>query len=275
MSAARASQRPFFKAALHKPEVMGHRGGARQWPGETVFAFHEALKVGVDVIEMDVHSTSDGHLVLSHDSTVDKMTDGRGPVNGQTLVELKKLDAGYTWTADGGKTFPFRGQNIKIPTLEEVFIAFPNQRVNIEIKQVEPEPSIVQPLADIIRKHKLQDKVLMASFSHTELSKFRGICPEVATSASTLELAKFLSVNTLFPGAADAPDADAIQISSRAILHALPVITKNLVRAAHQFGLPIHGWTVNTLKEMQRVTALGVDGIITDFPGPLLRLLGR
>jgi glycerophosphoryl diester phosphodiesterase len=271
VATAKGWERPFFKGAQNKPEVIAHRGGAGQWPGETLFAFEQALKLGVDVIEMDVHSTADGVLVLLHNPSVDETTDGKGPVHKFKLTELQKLDAGYRWTADGEKTFPFRGKGIHVPTLEEILLRFPDQRMNIEIKQTSPD--IVEPFAAMIRQHKMEDKVLVASFSHSALTQFRRICPEVATSASGVELAKFVALTKLLPGAAKAPGTDAIQVKSK--LSFLPIITKKVVRASHDRNLPIHGWTVNDLKDMRRLISLGVDGIITDFPGTLLEELGR
>ena len=97
---------PFFAAAKNHPEVIAHRGGAGEWPAETKFACEQAVKVGVDVLELDVHLTKDRHLVLMHNETVDATTNGHGLIRNFTLARLKKLDAGYRWTADGGKTFP-------------------------------------------------------------------------------------------------------------------------------------------------------------------------
>src|SRR5215211_4910421 len=125
---------PFFAAAKNRPEVIAHRGGAGEWPAETKFAFTEAVRIGVDVLEMDVHLTKDQHLVLMHDDTVDATTNGRGPIRKFTLSQLKKLDAGYRWTNDGGKTFPFRNKRITAPALKEIFEAFPRMRMNIEMK---------------------------------------------------------------------------------------------------------------------------------------------
>jgi glycerophosphoryl diester phosphodiesterase len=264
-------RRPFFEGSRNKPEVIAHRGGARQWPGETLFAFQEAMKIGVDVIEMDVRSTSDNVLVLIHNPTLEDTTNGQGAVHEHTLEQLKKLDAGYRWTDDGGKTFPFRGKNIVIPTLEEIFRAFPQARMNVEIKQT--SPSIVEPLAKMIRDFGMTDRVLIASFSDSAMKEFRRVCPEVATSASGMELVKFVALNKLFPGSKDLPDTDAIQVKSEYSI--VPIITARLVRASHGFDLPIHAWTVNERDEMQRMISLGVDGIITDLPGPLLELLGR
>lgn len=270
MTTDRGRNRPFFKAGRNKPEVIAHRGGGGQWPGETIFAFEQALQIGADVIEMDVRSTADNQLVLIHNPDVDPTTNGHGLVREFTLEKLQALDAGYQWTDDGGKTFPFRNRNIKVPTLEEVFRSFPDARMNVEIKQT--EPSIVAPLAAMIREHRMTDKVLIASFSDSALSEFRRACPEVATSASRNELIKFVAFNKLFPGSKDVPGTDAIQVISH---YLLPVITARLVKAAHGFDLPIHGWTVNKEDEMRRLIALDVDGIITDLPGPLLKLLGR
>jgi glycerophosphoryl diester phosphodiesterase len=263
--------RPFFEASRNKPEVIAHRGGAEQWPGETIFAFEQALQLGVDVIEMDVRSTADNHLVLIHNPTLEETTNGRGAVHDHTLEQLKKLDAGFKWTNDDGRTFPFRGKNITIPTLEEVFTAFPNVRMNIEIKQT--EPSIVAPLAQMIREHGMTDRVLIAGFSDSALSEFRRISPEVATSASRSELIKFVAINSLLHGHKDIPGTDAIQVLSRFSI--VPVITQRLVRTSHSLDLPIHAWTVNRKEEMQRMISLGLDGIITDLPGPLMKLLGR
>jgi glycerophosphoryl diester phosphodiesterase len=263
--------RPFFEASRNKPEVIAHRGGGGQWPGETIFAFEQALKIGADVIEMDVRSTADDALVLIHNATLEETTNGQGDVHDHSLEQLKKLDAGFKWTDDGGKTFPFRGKNITVPTLEEVFSAFPGARMNIEIKQT--EPSIVAPLARMIRDHGMTDRVLIAAFSDSALGEFRRICPEVATSASRSELIKFVAIDGLFHGHKDIPDTDAIQVLSK--FSVVPVITERLVRTAHGLDLPIHAWTVNRAEEMQRMISLGLDGIITDLPGPLLRLLGR
>jgi glycerophosphoryl diester phosphodiesterase len=264
-------RRPFFEGSRNKPEVIAHRGGARQWPGETLFAFEQAMKIGVDVLEMDVRSTSDDVLVLIHNPTLEDTTNGRGAVHEHSLAEIKKLDAGYRWTDDDGQTFPFRGKNITVPTLEEIFRAFPQARMNVEIKQT--SPSIVAPLAQMIRDFGMTDRILIASFSDSALKEFRRVCPEVATSASGSELIKFVALNKLFPGSKNLPGVDAVQVKSEYSI--VPIITARLVRAAHGFDLPIHAWTVNERDEMQRMISLGVDGIITDLPGPLMELLGR
>ena len=112
---------------------MAHRGGRQLWPENTLTAFRGAAAMGVDVLEMDVHSSSDGVLVVLHDDTIDRTTDGMGLVHDYPLTALQALDAGYQWTADEGATYPFRGQGIAIPTLAEVLEAFPDAFLNVEI----------------------------------------------------------------------------------------------------------------------------------------------
>lgn len=263
----RGSDHSFFTQAKHRPEVIAHRGGTGQWPGETLYAFEQAAKIGVDVLEMDVHSTRDGALVLMHNRTVNETTDGTGRVREMSLNELKRLDAGYRWSADGGKTFPFRGKGIEVATLEEVFKAFPRMRMNIEIKQ--SKPSLVEPIAKMIRDYDMADKVLVASFWDRVMDDFQDQFKrrEVATSASTPELLEFVARKNYVP------NADALQVKDKVL--AYRVINKSFVERARRNNLPVHAWTVNDLEGMRRMIALGVDGIITDYPGPLLALLGR
>lgn len=263
----RGADHPFFTQGKNRPEVVAHQGGKGQWPGETIFAFEQATRLGVDVLEFDIRSTRDGHLVLMHNDTVDETTNGTGRVHRFLLKDLKKLDAGYRWTSKGGKSFPYRGKNIRVATLEEVFERFPNTRMNIEIKQ--SEPSLAAPLGAMIEKHNMTDKVLVASFSHQDLELFRARCPKVATSASTQELLRFQFGNNL--DASSRPDC--LQMKDR--VRGLRFITKESVTTAHRLNLPLHAWTVNDLEGMRRMIALEVDGIITDYPGQLLTLLNR
>jgi len=267
----RGAAHPFFTRARHRPEVIAHRGGAGQWPGETLYAYERAAKLGVDVLELDIHSTRDGVLVLMHNASVDETTDGRGAVHRHSLAELKRLDAGYRWTADGGKTFPYRGKGITAATLEEVFRAFPRMRMNIEIKQ--SEPPLVDALCDMIGRHGMEERVLVASFSQEVIERFRARCGRVATSASTRELLEFRAGSDSIVGRRLRPDA--LQVKDR--VSVVRVLTERVVRRAHspRVNLPVHAWTVNDIDDMRRMINLGVDGIITDYPGPLLALLER
>ena len=260
---------PFSEEIKHRPLVMAHRGGAGLWPENIMYSFEGAVDLGVDVLETEIHSTADNILVLMHDSTVDRTTDGSGPINGMTLEEVKTLDAGYNWTSDGGKTFPFRGSGLTVPTLEELFTAFPNVRINIDIKQ--EKPSLVESLCQAIRTFDMMDRVTVASFSSKLLKAFRRVCPEVTTSAGTGEVALFFIMNLVFLGAAYKPRCQAFQVPEYS--SGLHVLTKRFVDRAHDLNLEVHAWTINEVSDMVRMLALGVDGIITDYPDRLLDLL--
>jgi glycerophosphoryl diester phosphodiesterase len=263
------SNHPFFD--LNGVLVMAHRGGRNLLPENTLFAFENALAIGVDVIEMDVHSTQDGVIVVIHDDTVDRTTDGTGEIQNYFLDELQKLDAGYNWTPDQGVTYPYRNQGVIIPTLEDVFSAFPEAHMNIEIKQ--EVPSITEPLCKMIREYGMTERVLIASFDDDTIRNFRGDCPEVATTASEGEVRLLYGLSLAFLGRLYSPPAEAVQVPEyQGNIH---VLTRDFVRAAQGRNMDVHVWTVNDADEVQRMLDLGVDGIITDNPDMLLDLLGR
>jgi glycerophosphoryl diester phosphodiesterase len=251
--------------------VMAHRGGRRLWPENTLFAFENAVQLGVDVLEMDVHTTSDGVIVVMHDETVDRTTDGAGAIQDFTLDEIQSLDAGYTWSDDDGQTTPYRGQGIIVPTLEEILAAFPGVRMNIEIKQ--SQPSIVVLVCGLIRDYGMADRVLVASFDMETIKAFRQACPEVASTAGESEVRLLYGLSVAYLGGLFRPPAEAVQVPEyRGDIH---VLTPRFIEAAHGRNMEVHAWTINDLEDMQYMLDLGVDGIITDYPDRLLDLLGR
>ena len=265
-----APQRDFF-AGTQGTLVIAHRGGAALRPENTLEAFEHALALGADVLEMDVRATADGAIVVIHDATLERTTDGRGPVSSFTLAELRKLDAGYRWTADGGRTYPFRGRGVRVPALTEVFERFPEARMNIEIKPA--DPAFAASLCDSIRRAGMTQRVLVASMRDEALDAFRGACPEVATSMGPGEARWFLFAHLARLTAATSPRAAALQIPYRLGERVLP--SAALVAAARGRNLRLHAWTVNDEERLRQLIAMGVDGIITDRPDLLLRLLGR
>jgi glycerophosphoryl diester phosphodiesterase len=266
-----APPHPFFDNFSRYPLVMAHQGGDGLWPGDTLFAFEQAAALGVDVLEMDAHLTQDGILVLIHDETVDRTTNGSGLVEEMTLAELKQLDAGYDWTSDEGVTYPYRGQGITIPTLEEVFQAFPSYPVNIEIKKT--AQSMAGPLCDLIRKYEMQDKALVASFHDERMAEFRETCPEVATSGSRGEVTKFVILNYAFLGGLYSPAELAVQVPEKD--SGILIVRPGFIRGARSRNIQVHIWTPNTREELQKFVEMGVDGLITDRPDILLEMLGR
>lgn len=267
-----SEDRAFFQGlASRKPLVIAHRGGAGIFPENTLFAFQQTWKMGVDILEMDLRETADGALVLLHDKTVDRTTDGSGEVSQKTLAEIKQLNAAFRFTTDGGQTFPLRDQKISIPTLDEVFTALPQARYIIEIKH--ETPTIAQSLCNLIRKHKLHDRVITASFSQSILDSFRSDCPEVATSASTSEVTKFLTFYKIGLDKSYSPPMSALQTPEK--VGKLQILTKDFIETAHRLNLQVHVWTINQTEDMQRLIEIGVDGIMTDYPDRLLNLVGK
>ncbi len=252
--------------------VMAHQGGDGLWPSNTLYAFRRAVRAGADVLELDLHASTDGTLVVIHDETVDRTTDGRGLVNDLTLADLKKLDAGYDWSPErAGEGFPYRGRGVTIPTLRDVFEAFPDTRVNVEIKQL--EPGIVAPLCDLIERFGRQNTTLVVSFYDAATRAFRERCPDVATAATPSEIRNFFILTTLFLDRVYQPPAQAMQVPETQ--GNLRLVTSRFVAAAHRKNIQVHVWTVDDSADMARLVELGVDGIITDRPDRLLKLLNR
>jgi glycerophosphoryl diester phosphodiesterase len=262
---------PWFTPRLgeHTPLVFAHQGGENLWPSNTLLAFENSAKLGADVLDTDMHITQDGALVLMHDQTVDRTTNGTGAIRDLTLAELKALDAGYYFTTDAGATYPYRGQGLTIPTVEELFQAFPDKRFGIEIKQTPPEAAI--PFCALIRQSGLQNQVLVSSFRPDNMRAFRHACPEVATSAVEEEVRLLYLLSWLYLEGWITPEYESLQVPESS--GGLRVLTPRFVAAAHTRGLAVQPWTINATADLQRILALGVDGINTDHPERLLALL--
>lgn len=264
-----APVRPVFADLTKRPLVFAHRGGGGLFPENTLEAFRYSHDMGVDVLELDVHGTADGQLVVFHDSKVDRTTDGTGKISQFTLAELKKLDAGFRFSKDGGATFPFRGKGVKIPTLDEIFEAFPQQTFNVEPKQA--EPSIVGAMCETIRRRAMTDHVIVGSFRQEAIDEFRTACPEVATAATPSEAISFLTFYKTGLSGSYTPPMNALQIPRR--LGWLNVVDRDFIAAAHKMNLQVHVWTINDAETMRQLTEAGADGIMTDYPDVLLDLL--
>ncbi len=270
MSEGKAAEkyRIFTETKTH-PLVIAHRGGAGISPENTLFAYRRAIDLGVDMLELDIHRTIDGELVVIHDSKVDRTTDGSGAIAAMTLEEIKKLDAGFRWTNDGGKTFPFRGQNIQIPTLREVFEAFPGTKINVEPKYETPSP--VAPLCNLIKEFNREDKVIIGSFRDEVLEDFRKTCSNVATSASPSEATFFMARYKIGLSQNSSPQMQVLQIPQR--IGSLQIVDENYIKAIHERHLDVHVWTINDVEDMKRLIEIKADGIMTDYPDRLLELL--
>ena len=254
-------------------DVIAHRGGDGEWPGETTYAFTQALQNGADMIEMDVWGTADDPtvLVLMHSSDISKMTEGTGDVSSLKFnKDLEHLNAAYQWSPDGGKTFPFRNHDpvLRLAKLEDVLREFKDHRMNIEIKQ--ERPSIVKPFLDAVERSAVSGQnLLIASFYTAVLKEFRKECKQrnlqIATSASTWEWVQFYLNNYLLH-LPYKPPAEVLQMAERLPVVRFWLLSPGFIRKAHNTGLKVHAWTVDDPDDMKRAIANGVDGIITNLP---------
>lgn len=234
-------------------------------PENTVAAFRMATdEWWADMLEMDVRLTRDGEVVVIHDATVDRTTDGTGPVAEHTLAEIRSLDAGYRFTDESG-THPFRGRGITIPTLDEVLSEFPDMRINIEAK----EPSVAAPLASVVARHRAEHRVLIAAEYEKSRRGARGYAGP--WGASFFQILLFWLLHRLPGGSPYTPAADIFQVPERR--GSLQVVTPRFVREAQRHSIPVQVWTVNREEDMRRLLDWGVDGIQTDRPDLLARVL--
>jgi glycerophosphoryl diester phosphodiesterase len=260
---------PFFEGP--GPLVFAHRGGGALWPENTLHAFREAMALGVDVLEMDVRRSADGHLVVFHDASLERTTQGHGALAEHTLAELSAFDAGYRFSRDGGRTFPYRGDGLGIPTVGEVLSALPGSRVNLELKM--PEPVGGRDLCAVVRAHGAETRVLVASFQQALVDAFRAHCPDVATAATPGEAWRFYVASTLGLSNLIRPRAEALQVFER--LGPLTLVTPRLISHARTLRIPIHVWQVEGIEDVRRLIDAGVAGVMTDRPDQVLTLLGR
>ena len=262
---------PFFQGK--KPRIIGHRGAAGEAPENTLVSFRKAFEQGADLIELDVQGTRDGNVVIIHDATLNRTTNGRGPLNTHSLTQIKALDAGYNFTLDNGQSFPYRGQGIRLSTLEEFLIALPKAKAIIEIK---PEsPHIVEPVIGTVHRLGKDDQVLLASEADSILANIRSVLKDqqihIATGFSYGDVAAFMgriATGTLHEYA---PPGQALQVPCE--YEGTSLVSAVTLNAAHRLGLETFVWTINDIDEMQRLLKLGVDGIITDSPARLARVV--
>jgi glycerophosphoryl diester phosphodiesterase len=264
------SPRPFLQGPL--PLAFAHRGGAKLWPENTMLSFQSAVGLGYPYLETDVRLSKDGVLVTRHDETVDRTTDGSGLVRTLTLAELKGLDAGYRFSSDGGRTYPFRGQGVTIPTLAEVVDAFPQALLNIDLKQ--HDAATVEAMAVFIEERGLHDRLLIASFADGIIKAFRRRTQgRVATAGAGWETRRFWLASRLGLAGFVRLPCDALQVPPS--MGRLTVVDRRLLTGAHRRGLQVHVWTVDEPAEMRRLLALGVDGIMSDRPDLLMEVLAE
>lgn len=242
------------------PRLFGHRGAAGVAPENTLPSFRRALADGVDVFELDVHATRDGEVVVLHDPTLERTTDGAGTVSALTFAELGRLDAGHRFSADGGRTFPFRGQSVRVPRLADLLLEFPEVPLNIEIKS--EGSAIVATVVRMVRAARAP--IVLAAEHDAIMHAIRAAAPEVPTSLATGEVAAF--IGALQAGESPPLPEGAVALQIPPSFGDVTLVSAASVAAAHALGAEIHVWTINDPAEARRLLDLGCDGIMTDVP---------
>ena len=235
--------------------IVGHRGAAGIAPENTLTSFREAVRIGSDWLEFDVRLSSDGVPVIIHDSTLKRTTNGRGPVRARPLTELRRLDAG-SW-------FDTRFAGEKIPTLDEVLKLGSRVRLNIEIKaRSAPAGEVAQAVWSRVRQAGLEQRVLVSCFDLKVLRALRDLDAEARLG---------------FPWQAGLRDPirRATTLKCRMMLFDVAGLSEKKVRRCREVGLEVWVYTVNEPDEMRRVLDLGIDGLITDRPDLLARMVRR
>jgi glycerophosphoryl diester phosphodiesterase len=236
-----------------------------------MFALESAAAIGVDVLESDVHLTKDDEVVLFHDEDLMRTTGKSGTIRSHTLEELRKIDFGYTFTSDGGATFPFRGKGHSIVTLQEAFTRFPDIIFNLDIKDIFPAAPV--ELAQVIKEMNRFDSVIISSFHNAQIERFRELMPEIPTSAHPGEVKNFV-LNTKIGLPRIRTEEIHYRVFSVPMKYGpLKVVTKKFVRKAHEHDLAVHVWTINDSPTMNHLISLGIDGIFTDNPKLLKEVL--
>ncbi len=234
------------------PIPFAHRGGASEHPENTMPAFEHAVRLGYRYLETDVHATADGVLVAFHDGVLDRVTDRSGIISRLPWDVVRKA----------------RIRGAAIPLMEELVTAWPDVRVNIDLKH----EAAVAPLVQVIERTNTHDRVCVASFSGKRLDRFRRLMGgKVCTAIGPLEIARLRGAGFglragVFAGA-------CAQVPVRR--WPVPIVDRRFVDFTHSIGLPIHVWTVNDPREMDRLLDMGVDGIMTDLPSTLKEVLIR
>lgn len=261
----RAVPRPGAAYLAGAPLLIAHRGGSALAPENTLTAFRQAVEWWrADLLELDVHPTRDGEVVVIHDGMLERTTDARGLVARHTLAQIRNCDAGHRFTPDGSD-FPYRGQGVRVPTLAEVLSAFPGMRVNVEIKDGRAQERVWE----VVHGAGATRRVLIAAGRRAIRARFAAY--PGAVSAAAEELRAFYAHHRLHAAPLYVPTVDAFQMPEW--YGGKRVLTPRLVRDAHGKNIAVHVWTVDEVADMNRLLEWGVDGIVTDRPDRLARVL--
>lgn len=242
--------------------VIGHRGNRAHAPENTLESLMQALALGVDAVEFDLRVSRDGVLVVMHDPTLERTTNSTGLVSARTVAELRSIDAGAKFTADDGRSFPYRGRGIGVPTFDDVVETVREVPMIIELKI----PETTELIRAAVKRHNIAHRVVVAGFDSKTVHPLRGEdFPLGATTEDSIRL---------LPAAFMRRPAATKQFHTVNIpptWNGLPVPFRLLTRSLKSQRIPIHVWTINTAREAERLWDAGVCGIISDDPATIIK----
>ena len=271
-----AQQQPAPERALAgelaEVTVIAHGGAQGHAPANTLEAFDLALEQGAHALEMDLQLTADDELVVHHDATVDRATDGTGAIRDLTLAQVRELDAGHGFEAADG-SHPWRGQGVRIPTFTEVLERYPSVPMVVEMK-TDAGPAIIDPVLDVVEAHGRDDGSLaVASFAREYLDPVRERLPTVPTNMPEGETTAFYVRHLAGLHPWWEPPGELFQVPEHH--EGRHVVTSRFVDAAERLGIGVQVWTVNEPEQMHRLLDAGVHGIMTDVPDVLVEVLDQ
>jgi glycerophosphoryl diester phosphodiesterase len=254
----------FSQPGLSRPLVFAHRGGAGLRPENTLTAFDHGLSLGADGVELDVHLSRDGVVVVHHDDTLERTTNARGPLAARTADELARVDAGYWFTPDATAdtpAYPFRGRQIGIPRLRAVLEQHRQARVIIELKTAEKE--LARRTIDEIRAAGAVERVVLGSFHGRALREARRYEPRIPTGAASEET-RWALYRSRVRWPLGRTKYREFQVPERS--GSTLIVTPRFIAHAHRAGLPVRIWTVDDRDDMVRLLRWGADSVISDRP---------
>lgn len=250
-----------------EPVVLAHRGDSGSFPENTMPAFESAERMGVHVIETDVHLSSDGEVVIWHDESLERISGDKRLISEMSWDEISRVNAGYHFTIDQGRTYPYRDHPVRPVLLKELLDRFPHMRFNVDLK--DRQYLLVEAYAKILKDLNSVNRVITASFHRSVLEHYRKLVPSGHTSCTTREVLKLL---LLFRTGIQLPSSRKGSTIAQVpeYIGKIKILTPRFVRFLHRNGFKVQVWTVNDEKDMCRFLRMGVDGIFTDNPALLM-----
>lgn len=251
------------------PLIVAHRGASGLYPENTILSMQQAHRQGADLIEIDVRLTQDGFVVVLHDATVNRTTNGSGCINKMTLAEARSFDAGYRFTPDNGRSHPFIGSGLHIPLLSEVLEALPSARFQIELK--EDNFVLAEAVLHVIRQHNALTRTQIATAYGRLLRFISNKEPEAVLAHSALDAARIVLCAVLRRDYCPRLHSGFLDLPFGVLRH--PVLLARIKDLASKHSLKLCAYIVNDLDHMRQLISMGVEGFITDYPAEAKQLV--